>query len=125
MKSPFFIFCLVALMFAVVSVSVAKMGQSSEPKVEVLAFTATWCGACRRDHSQLEEICKCGVNVTEVDFDKHPRLVQKYRIHRLPVYVILQDGTETHRTDDIDLLVSMLVKVICDGDFTDSSIHSL
>lgn len=56
----------------------------SQPKLT--AFTATWCGACRADKPELEQLLRQGVLVRIVDVDQNPDLVEKYGITSIPVY---------------------------------------
>jgi len=75
---------------------------------QVLAFTADWCQACQRDKPKLAELRRQGVEVVEIDYDARPDLVRKYRVRRLPTYIVLKDGKEVERTEDIFLLIKIL-----------------
>lgn len=76
--------------------------------VQVLAFTADWCGACQRDKPQLAKLQDAGVNVRSVDADAEPNMLKRHRVTRLPTYVVLEDGVEQHRTGDIVALLKIL-----------------
>jgi len=75
---------------------------------QVLAFTADWCQACQQDKPKLAELRRQGVEVVEIDYDTRPDLVRKYRVRRLPTYIVLKDGKEVERTEDIFLLIKIL-----------------
>jgi len=75
---------------------------------QVLAFTADWCQACQRDKPKLADLRRQGVKVIEIDYDARPDLVRKYRVRRLPTYIVLKDGEEVERTEDIFLLIKIL-----------------
>ena len=75
---------------------------------QVLAFTADWCQACQRDKPELAELRRRGVEVVEIDYDARPDLVRKYRVRRLPTYIVLKDGEEVERTESILLLIKIL-----------------
>ena len=75
---------------------------------QVLAFTADWCQACQRDKPRLAELRRRGVEVVEIDCDARPDLVRQYRVRRLPTYIVLKDGKEVERTEDIFLLIKIL-----------------
>ena len=75
---------------------------------QVLAFTADWCRAWQRDKPKLAELRRQGVEVIEIDYDARPDLVRKYRVRRLPTYIVLKDGKEVERTEDIFLLIKIL-----------------
>ena len=75
---------------------------------QVLAFTADWCQACQQDKPELAELRRQGVEVVEIDCDARPDLAREYRVRRLPTYVVLKDGKEVERTEDIFLLIKIL-----------------
>ena len=75
---------------------------------QVLAFTADWCQACQQDKPKLTELRRRGVEVVEIDYDSWPDLVRKYRVRRLPTYIVLKDGEEVERTESILLLIKIL-----------------
>jgi len=75
---------------------------------QVLAFTADWCQACQQDKPKLDDLRRQGVEVVEIDYDARPDLVRKYRVRRLPTYIVLEDGKEVERTEDIFLLIKIL-----------------
>ena len=75
---------------------------------QVLAFTADWCQACQRDKPKLADLRRQGAEVIEIDYDARPDLVRKYGVRRLPTYIVLKDGKEVERTEDIFLLIKIL-----------------
>ena len=74
----------------------------------VLAFTADWCQVCQRDKPKLGELRRQGVDVVEIDYDARPDLVRKYRVRRLPTYIVIEDGKEVERTESILVLIKRL-----------------
>ena len=61
--------------------------------IEVLKFSATWCGPCR----MLTEILKDVEGITNIDIDKDQETARKYGIRSVPALVFLKDGVEVHR----------------------------
>jgi len=88
----------------------------SAPKINidihVLAFTAKWCPACKRDKPQIEEMRRRNVKVTVIDADEQPQLLKEYRVKSLPTYIVYQDDVEIKRTGDIILVVTILAKIL-------------
>ena len=74
---------------------------------QIVAFQATWCGACQRDKPTLAQIEK-SVPVTRIDSDAHPEMVQQYGITALPTYILYRDGQEIGRTSQIQELQQWL-----------------
>lgn len=74
-------------------------------EVEVLAFTATWCSACRQDQPQIATLQARGISVTKVDVDANPEMAVRWGVTQLPTYVILVNGQTYHTTPDIEVIL--------------------
>jgi thioredoxin 1 len=61
--------------------------------VEVLKFSATWCGPCRVLAQTLKDV----EGITNIDIDKDMETARKYGIRSVPTMVFLKDGKEVHR----------------------------
>jgi thioredoxin 1 len=61
--------------------------------VEVLKFSATWCGPCRVLAQTLKDV----EGITNIDIDKDRETPAKYGIRSVPTLVFLKDGKEVHR----------------------------
>jgi len=61
--------------------------------VEVLKFSATWCGPCRVLANTLKDV----EGITNIDIDKDRETPVKYGIRSVPTLVFLKDGKEVHR----------------------------
>lgn len=64
-----------------------------ENKIEVLKFSATWCGPCRVLAQTLKDV----EGITNIDIDKDRETPAKYGIRSVPTMVFLKDGKEVHR----------------------------
>ena len=64
-----------------------------ENKIEVLKFSATWCGPCRVLAQTLKDV----EGITNIDIDKDQETPRKYGIRSVPTMVFLKDGKEVHR----------------------------
>ena len=66
----------------------------------LIAFTASWCGPCKRFHADLADnpgmTGDCLIRLVDVDEDKP--LARKYRIRSMPTFVLERDGREIRRT---------------------------
>ena len=63
-------------------------------KIEVLKFSATWCGPCRVLANTLKDV----EGITNIDIDKDHETPAKYGVRSVPLLVFLKDGVEVHRT---------------------------
>jgi thioredoxin 1 len=61
--------------------------------IEVLKFSATWCGPCRVLAQTLKDV----EGITNIDIDKDRETPAKYGIRSVPTMVFLKDGKEVHR----------------------------
>ena len=61
--------------------------------VEVLKFSATWCGPCRVLAQTLKDV----EGITNIDIEKEQETARKYGIRSVPTMVFLKDGVEVHR----------------------------
>jgi thioredoxin 1 len=61
--------------------------------VEVLKFSASWCGPCRVLAQTLKDV----QGITNIDIDKDRETPPKYGIRSVPTLVFLKDGKEVHR----------------------------
>ncbi len=76
------------------------------PQIEVLAFTAEWCGPCKRNMPTLLSLKATGVKVTIIDIDRQPELARQYGITSVPTYFVLVDGKQDLRTQDVWVVIA-------------------
>lgn len=79
-------------------------GQVATPpsEVEIVAFTADWCPACRRDKPRLEELKKQGYKVTCIDpraSQENRELAKKYGVSTIPAYFVDGKRVDIHRRE--------------------------
>ena len=95
---------LVALVALVVGCEQPK--SKPQPKIKVMAFTATWCGPCQRAKPLLVEIQALGVEVQGINIDADPALAQQCGITKVPTFLLLIDSKEVARTYDASTALS-------------------
>jgi thioredoxin 1 len=61
--------------------------------IEVLKFSATWCGPCR----VLANTLKNAIEVKSIDIEQDMETAIQYNIRNVPTLVFLRDGKEVHR----------------------------
>ena len=79
------------------------------PEIRLMAFTADWCGACKQQHPILMQLVARHFNVQIIDYDRHPLLVAKHKITKVPTYLLFVNGRE-YRSHDIEEIVELLSK---------------
>ena len=81
---------------------------SRNKDVQVLVFKSETCGPCRRDAKKVKLMRKRGVNVREIDVDKHPEVAKQYGVEKLPTYVVERNGVEIKRARGILTILAFL-----------------
>lgn len=61
--------------------------------LEVLKFSATWCGPCRVLANVLEGV----EGITNIDIEKDMETARKYQVRQVPMLVFVKDGIEVAR----------------------------
>ncbi len=62
--------------------------------IEVLKFSATWCGPCKMLSKTLEGV----EGITNVDIDTQMDLAKEHKVRSVPVIIFKVDDKEVHRT---------------------------
>ncbi len=65
--------------------------------VEMLEFTATWCGPCKTMKGTVDQIKAMGYTVHSIDFDRHKNVVQRFQVTQVPTYIVVSNGRELDR----------------------------
>jgi thioredoxin 1 len=61
--------------------------------IEVLKFSASWCGPCR----VLAQILEGVEGITPVDIDTNMETAREHNVRSVPTLVFKKDGKEVHR----------------------------
>ena len=61
--------------------------------LEVLKFSASWCGPCRVLAHTLEGVA----GITPVDIDTNMETAREHNVRSVPTLVFKKDGKEVHR----------------------------
>ena len=76
-------------------VLVASFG--GEPAGEVLDFSASYCGPCRRMKPLVEQLEREGLPIRQVDIQADRALAERYHVEKIPTFILVIDGREVAR----------------------------
>lgn len=68
--------------------------------MEILQFTAPWCGPCRMMKPGMEAFAKemgDKINLTVIDVDTNPELTEEYNIKNVPTFIFKQNENVVER----------------------------
>ena len=65
--------------------------------IEILKFSAAWCGPCR----VLSSILKDVEGITNVDIDQQKDLAIEHNVRSVPTMIFLRDGEQVERTTGV------------------------
>jgi thioredoxin 1 len=65
--------------------------------IEVLKFSATWCGPCR----VLSSILNGVEGITNIDIDQEKDLAIEHNVKSVPTLIFLKDGKQVERTTGV------------------------
>ena len=79
----------------------------------MVEFFATWCGYCKKQETELEQMDK--VWIGQVNADDENELAIKYGIAGFPTFLVMKDGKEISRFSGLrskEELMNVLMKFI-------------
>lgn len=66
-------------------------------EVELLWFTAKWCGPCRTMQPIYDQLIAEGHKVTKVDVDVESSLARQHGIYAVPTFIVTKNGEAIDR----------------------------
>ncbi len=87
-------------------------------KIELLDFSATWCGPCKMQKPILEKVKEemgDKVDIKIIDVDQNQALASKYAVQAVPTLIILKDDKPMKRFTGVtsaNVLTDELKKVL-------------
>lgn len=84
--------------------------EATQKGVKLIEFYTTWCGYCKKQQPELEEMSK--VWIGQVDADKSPSIASKYNINSFPSFLILKNGQEVNRFSGMHKKEDLMAKIM-------------
>jgi thiol-disulfide isomerase/thioredoxin len=91
------------LPLTVVVASVLGWGGNADASLEgvVLDFTAIWCGPCQQMNPIVSRLERNGYPIRKVDVDTNRELCRRFKVDRMPTFLVVVDGVERQRVTGI------------------------
>lgn len=84
--------------------------EETKKGVKLVEFHTTWCGYCKKQQPELEEMKK--VWIGQVDADKAPSVAAKFNINAFPTFLILKNGEEVERFSGMHKKEDLMYKIM-------------
>ena len=75
----------------------ADGASSAAPDVQLLDFSASYCGPCQQMVPILQSMGRDGYPVRQIDISSDPELTKRFNVDRIPTLVLLVEGKEVKR----------------------------
>ena len=72
-----------------------NFNEKTKTGVKLIEFRTSWCGYCKKQQPELEEMGK--VWIGQVDADNVPSLAARFNVNSFPTFLILKNGEEVER----------------------------
>ena len=69
--------------------------EKTKTGVKIIEFYTTWCGYCKKQQEELDQMDK--VWIGQVEADDNSEIAAKFNINSFPTFVILKNGQEIER----------------------------
>ncbi|MCA9013052.1 MAG: trypsin-like peptidase domain-containing protein [Planctomycetaceae bacterium] len=70
---------------------------TSAPDVQLLDFSAGYCGPCQQMVPILQQMETAGYPIRKIDITEDPELARRFKVDRIPTFVLLVEGQEVER----------------------------
>lgn len=70
---------------------------SSAPDVQLLDFSAGYCGPCQQMVPILQSMEHAGYPIRQIDITEDPELAKRFKVERIPTLVLMVEGKEIER----------------------------
>ena len=78
--------------------------------VKLIEFHTSWCGYCKKQQPELEEMDK--VWIGQVDADEESSIAAKYNINAFPTFLIFKDGKLAERFSGMHKKEDLMAKIM-------------
>ena len=78
--------------------------------VKLVEFYTSWCGYCKKQKPELENMDKIWIG--QVDADNNKEIASKYGVNAFPTFLILKNGEEKERISGFHKKEDLMNKIL-------------
>ena len=87
-----------------------NFSEETKMGVKLIEFHTSWCGYCKKQQPELEEMDK--VWIGQVDADKAPAIAARFNVNSFPTFLILKNGEEVERFSGVHNKENLMSKIM-------------
>jgi len=76
----------------IVELDVQNFDKETKTGLKLVEFYTTWCGYCRNQRIELEDLKDSDMWIGIVDADESPSIAQRFGVNGFPTFILLKDG---------------------------------
>jgi len=84
--------------------------EETKKGVKLIEFYTSWCGYCKKQQSELNEMDKIWIG--QIDADNNEELAAEYGVSVFPTFLILKDGRELERFSGLRKKEEIMQKIM-------------
>ncbi len=87
-----------------------NFNEQTKTGVKLIEFYTDWCGYCKKQQPELEEMGK--VWIGQINADNSPEVAARFNINSFPSFLIMKNGEEVERFSGMHKKENLMSKIM-------------